>query len=274
MHPVLFQIGSLVIPSYGAVAALGVLLALGLAQSTARRAGFDPRHAWNMLVLAVFASIAASRLTLILLNVSDLRRHPSWLLSVAMVHHPLLAAIGTAGGAVAILMYARWSQLTLLSVADCLAAPLALGSAFEQLGALLAGSDFGRDSEGLSRLTAVTYTSPLAARWSGTPLGIPLYPVQAYAALGWLLLAGLLFACARTVPRRGDVAGIALLGSGAVLFLTELFRDWVGRGGLPGGYLDAPQLVGLGWILAGTLLLWNWRSIPSAAQVASKDIHA
>ncbi len=33
---------------------------------------------------------------------------------------------------------------------------------------------------------AVIYTSPLAARWSGTPLGIPLHPVQGYAALAFL----------------------------------------------------------------------------------------
>jgi ribosomal 50S subunit-recycling heat shock protein len=40
---------------------------------------------------------------------------------------------------------------------------------------------------------AVTYTNPLAAIWSGTPLGVPLHPVQAYAALAFLALAILLW---------------------------------------------------------------------------------
>jgi len=62
VHPVLFQAGSLLVPSYGACAAVGVLLALWLAQFTARRTGLDPRHAWNMLVLAVFASLTVSRI--------------------------------------------------------------------------------------------------------------------------------------------------------------------------------------------------------------------
>jgi len=279
MHPVLFQFGSLVIPSYGAIAALGVLLALALAQVTAKQTGLDPRHTWNMLVLGVFASIAASRLTLIVLNLSDLRRHPTWLLSIAMVHHPLLAAIGILAGVFAVLLYARWAKLPLRVVADCLAAPIALGSAFEQLGALLQGSDFGRDSNSTSRLFAITYSSPLAARWSGTPLGVPLYPVQAYAALGSLFLAGLLVASFRLSRRSGDVAGIWLMGSGALLFLTELFRDWEGRGvlpsgsGLPYGSIDAPQLVGLGLVLAGGLLLWNWRPRSLANEAADKEMH-
>jgi len=273
MHPVLLQLGSFVIPSYGAVAAVGVLLALALAQFTAKHTGLDPRHAWNMLVLAVFASIAASRLTLIVLNLSDLRRHPAWLLSVAMVHHPLLACIGILASLLAVFLYARWVKLPLRTIADCLAAPIALGSAFEQLGALLAGSDFGCDSQSTSSFFAITYTSPLAARWSGTPLGVPLYPVQAYAAMGYLLLATLLIAAFRVSRRSGDIAGVWLMGTGALLFLTEIFRDWEGRGVLPGGSIDAPQLVGLGLVLAGGCALLTWRNRSLVNDAASKETH-
>ena len=260
MHPVLFQIGSLMVPSYGACAALGVLLALAVAPLTARRADLDPRHAWNMMVLAVFASIALSRFTLIAINLGDLRRHPRWLLALAMVHHPLLAAIGIAGGAAAVVIYARWASLPWRSVADCLAAPVALGMAFDQLGALMAGSDFGR--EAASGFT-ITYTSELAARWSGTPLGVALYPVQAYAALGALLLALL---CLLLPSRRpGDLAGVWLLGTGILLFLTETLRDWEGRGVLfaPAthtGIVDIPQLVGLGMVVLSGIVLFDWRN--------------
>jgi phosphatidylglycerol:prolipoprotein diacylglycerol transferase len=259
MHPVLFQIGSLVVPSYGACAALGVLLALWLAQATARRVGHDPRHAWNMLVLAVFASIVASRMVLIAMNLSDLRKHPSWLLAIAMVHHPLLAALGVAGGVCAVVGYARWAKLPLWAVADCLAAPVSLGLAAEQVGALLAGSDFGRDSASSSVFGAVTYSSGLAARWSGTPLGIPLYPVQAYAAVGALLLAGIAFFWLYLPHSKGDVTGVWLLGAGMLLFVTEIFRDWEGRGVVLAGLADIPQLVGLGMVLLGGALLMDWR---------------
>jgi phosphatidylglycerol:prolipoprotein diacylglycerol transferase len=208
-----------------------------------------------MLVLAIFAALATSRLLLILTNLSALRQHPTWLLAIAMVHHPLLSAAGVAGGAIAVILYARWAKLPLRAVADCLAAPLSLGMAMEQLGALLAGSDFGSES---TARWAVTYTSPLAARWSGTPLGIPLHPVQAYAALGALAITVLTVLWLRHVRRTGDVAGVWLISTGVVLFLTEFFRDWEGRGIVAHGALDTPQLVALGMVLCGGLLLTEW----------------
>jgi phosphatidylglycerol---prolipoprotein diacylglyceryl transferase len=269
MHPVLFQVGSLVVPSYGVLAAVGVLLALLLAQFTARRVGLDPvhapRHAWNMLVLAVFASLAASRLLLIVMNLSDLRRHPAWLLAVAMVHHPLLSGVGILAAALAVAGYVFWAKLPAGAVADCLAAPVALGMAAEQVGALMAGSDFGRDS---SASWAVTYSSSLAARWSGTPLGVPLEPVQAYAAFGALVLAGICFWWLSFERRSGDAAGVGLLGAGVLLFVTEIFRDWEGRGVVLGGFVDTPQLVGLGLVVLGGIVLVHWR-FPSRSTKAT-----
>jgi hypothetical protein len=58
--------------------------------------------------------------------------------------------------------------------------------------------------------------------------------------------------------RRGDVAGAALIGLGALLFITELFRDWEGRGALMGGLVDIPQLVGLGLVVLGGMVLGEW----------------
>jgi phosphatidylglycerol---prolipoprotein diacylglyceryl transferase len=256
MHPVLFKIGSLIVPSYGAVAAVGVLLALGLAQVTAKRSGLDSRHSWNMLVLAVFASLAVSRLVLIVMNLADLRRHPSWLLAVAMVHHPLLAGAGVLGGTAAVLAYVRWAGLPLRAVADCLAAPVCVGIAAEQFGALLAGSDYGRET---AVGWAVRYSSPLAARWSGTPLGVPLHPVQAYAAVGALMLTAITFGWLFFRRRSGDIAGVWLVGLGVLVFVTELYRDWEGRGVVLGGLVDIPQLVGLGLVVVGGIVLLDWR---------------
>ena len=275
MHPVLFQIGSLLVPSYGACAALGVLLALGLAQITARRAGLDPvagpRHAWNMLILAVFAALVTSRLLLVAMNFSDLRLHPRWLLAIAMVHHPLLAAVGIAGGIVAIFWYARWATLPLRAVADCLAAPIALAAAAEQLGTLLEGSGYGRGIASAGSW-AVTYSNQLAARWSGVPLGVPLYPVQAYAAIGALLLAVLVYGSLFMRRRSGDATGIALIGAGALLFTTEIYRDWEGRGALFGNSVDIPQLIGLGLVLLGGLMLLDWRNKSTAGNAMAEKV--
>lgn len=256
MHPVLFHIGSILIPSYGAVAAIGVLLALFAAQRTARQAGVDPGQIWNLCVVALFAAIAGQRLLLVAANWSDLRTHPAWMLTLAMVHHPLLAAVGVLAGAAAAAAYALWRKLPLRATADALSAPLALGLAFEQFGALLAGSGFGIEaSPGLP--WAITYNRLLAARWSGTPLGVPLHPVQAYAALGFFTLAVFLFLWMPVRRQKGDVAGICLMGVGAVIFLTELWRDPEGRGLVFHGVLDAPQIAAVLLVIAGGFLLWE-----------------
>jgi len=273
MHPVLFQFGHLIIPSYSACAALGLLLVLWLAQWTATRAfqatALDPttatRHAWNMLVFAIFASLAVSRLLLILINLGDLRRHPSWMFALATIHHPLLAAASAASGAIAVFIYTRWMKIPIRIAADSLAAPLLLWTAAEQLGELLAGSGYGRESTSQSWIASITYKNPIAALQSGTPLGIPLYPVQAYAALGALAVAALACGWFRLPRRNGEVAGVSLIGVGILLFVTECFRDWEGRGEFFFGVVDIPQLVGLGLVLCGGLLLLAWKRPPAFA---------
>lgn len=252
MHPVLFHIGNLLIPSYGAAAAVGVVLALFLAQRTARTVGVNPGQVWNLCVVSLFAAIVAQRLVLVAVNWGVLRSHPAWMLALAMIHHPLLAATGALAGAVTAALYAHWHRLPLWSTADALAAPLALALAFEQLGALLAGSGYGTPS---TVPWAVTYTHPLAAQWSGTPLGTPLHPVQAYAALAFLALAALLMVWLPARRQQGDVAGLCLLGMGVAIYLTELARDPEGYGAVLGGALDGPQVAAVALVLGGALVL-------------------
>jgi phosphatidylglycerol:prolipoprotein diacylglycerol transferase len=252
VHPVLFHLGSILIPAYGALAALGVLLALFLAQRTARITGVDAGQVWNLCIVALFAALLGQRLLLVALNWNDLLKHPSWVLGLGMVHHPLLGAAGALAGMGAGFLYAHRKRLAVGTTADALAAPLALGLAFEQLGALVAGSGYGTEA---TVRWAVTYTNPLVARWSGTPLGIPLHPVQAYAALAFLTLSILLLLLLPARRQQGDLAGLFLLGAGVSIFLTELWRDPVGRGALLGGTLDGPQAAAILFVLAGGLVL-------------------
>ena len=252
MHPVLFHIGAIVIPAYGAMAALGVLLALLLAQRTARMVGIDPNHVWNLSILALFTALVGSRILLVLVNWNTLRTHPLWVLGLAMIHHPTLAAVGAVLALAAAILYARKQKLPSAATADVLASPLALGLALEQTGALLAGSGFGSET---SVPWAVLYTSPLAARWSGAPLGIPVHPVQAYAALAFLTLSICLLLWLPNRHQQGDVAGLGLIGMGVAVYFTEFWRDPEGRGFLFNGFLNAPQAAAIVFVIIGALAL-------------------
>ena len=231
---------------------MGVLLALFLAQRTARIAGVNAGQVWNLCVLSLFGAIVAQRLLLVVVNWSDLRRHPSWMPGLGMINHPLVGAAGAVAGFGTASLCARLKRLPIWTTADVLAAPLALGLAFEQLGALLAGSGYGTES---GARWAVTYTNLWAARWSGTPLGVPLHPVQAYAALALLTLSMFLLVWLPGRRQPGDVAGLGLLGAGVAVFITEFWRDPEGRGAVFGGALDWPQVAAALLVLAGGLVL-------------------
>jgi len=252
VHPVLFHFGPLVIPSYGATAAVGVLLALILALHTARKLQVDPNKIWNLCILMLFAALVGSRLLLVVANWTVLRHHPMWMLGLAMIHHPLLAGIGTCIALAVATVYARVNQLPFRTTGDALAVPAALGLAFEQIGALLAGSGYGT---GARVPWAITYTDALAERWSGAPLDIPVHPVQAYAALCFFAIA---IALVLWLPHRrqnGDLAGLFLMATGVVLFITEFWRDPIGRGAMFGGLLKGPQAAGIVFVLGGAFLL-------------------
>jgi len=265
VHPVLFHIGALLVPSYGALAALGALAGLFLAQRTARIVGVNPAHIWSLSILSLFAAILVQRLLLVLFNWTDVGRHPRWLLALSMIHHPLLASAGLLAALVAASVYALRRHMPFAATADALAAPLALGLAFEQLGALLAGSGYGTDA---SVRWAVTYNDILAARWSGTPLGVPLHPVQAYAAIAFLTLALFLLVVLPARRRAGDIAGIFLLGAGFSIYVTELWRDTEGRGSLLGGALDGPQLAAILFVLIGAAILLDRNQAKQSIEAA------
>ena len=236
------------------MAALGMLLALGAAQRTARVAAINAGHMWSLCVVALCAALIAERLLLVAANWSVLRQHPAWMLGLAMIHHPLLAAAGALAGLGSAAWFACAHKMPLFSTADALAPPLALGLAFEQLGALLAGSGYGVDA-GPHLPWPVTYTSPWAALWSGTPLGVPLHPVQAYAALAFLLLSILLFAWLTRRRQQGDVAGLFLAGAGVAIYATEFWRDPEGRGLVLRGALDGPQIAAIVMVLIAVPVL-------------------
>jgi len=250
------------------MAALGLLLALMLALRIARRIGVDPNRIWNLCILMLFTALIGSRLLLVIANWKVLHSHPLWILSIATVHHPLLAGIATLIAFAVAAVYAGVHHMPYRATADVLAAPLALGLAFEQVGALLAGSGYGT---GAHVPWAIIYTDPLAARWSDAPLGIPVHPVQTYAAICFsTIAAGLIL----LLPRRrqnGDSAGVFLIAAGFVIYITEFWRDPLGRGAVLSGLLKGPQIAAIILVLSGAALLLDrpsQRIIPASRAIA------
>lgn len=262
----------MLIPSYGVVTAVGVLVALATSQRTARVVQVDPAKVWNLCILSLFAVLAATRLLLVLVNWSVLRAHPTWVLALAMVHHPLLTGVGALAGIGCAAWYARASRLPFTSTADSLAAPLSLGLAFEQVGTLLEGSGYGV-AAGPGTGWAITYTNPLAALWSGAPLGVAVHPVQIYAAMAFLAIGVLLLVWLPLERQRGDVAGLWLMSAGVAIYITEFWREPEGRGPIFGGAIDGPQVAAVLMVISGALALRERVSPAAVSGLASHPFH-
>ncbi|MGB0075858.1 MAG: prolipoprotein diacylglyceryl transferase family protein, partial [Terracidiphilus sp.] len=119
---------------------------------------------------------------------------------------------------------------------------------------------------------SVTYTSPLTALWSGAPLFVALHPVQVYAAMAFGALAVILYAWLPFERRRGDLAGVWLMGAGIAIYLTEIWRDPEGRGTVFRGAIDGPQIAAVAMVLAGAFVLRErHEKIPAATRSASSS---
>lgn len=269
MFPRLFHIGSFAPPTYGFLVALGVLSGLIVTVKLARSQKIDPDAAWNLGVLVVLAAIVGAKVLLIINDFSWYMSHPAEIFSLSMLqaggvfYGGLLAAIGTA------MYYVRKHHMPVLRTCDTFAPGIALGHAIGRIGCFAAGCCYGKHTE---HFWGVTFTNPLAQQFSGTPLGIPLYPTQLIESvvefLNFLFLVWLL----RHKKFEGQVIGSYLFIYGVARFFIEFLRGDPDRGSVFGGAITGTQFISILLVIAGGLL-WMKRTknvSPQLAEVARR----
>lgn len=250
MYPRFLQFGSLVIPTYGVLIAVGILAGLALSMTLARRSGLDPEKVWNLGLIAVISAILGSRLLLVLENWQAFRAAPLLLLRISAVHPgAFLGAIALA--CAASLAYIRYAHLPLLRTLDVAAPALALAHAIASLGSFAAGRDYGRPT---SLPWGVTFTSRFAARTTGVPLGISLHPTQLYASAAGFSLCGALLLLLKRPHHDGEIMGAWLFLFGVIQFFLEFLRADAIRPALFAGALTSTQGAAIIMVLLGALL--------------------
>ena len=147
MHPLLFQIGPIAVPSYGVFAAFGVIAAMFLSARMARAMGLDANRIWNLCVLMIFTALIGSRVLLVVLNWSDFRRFPLWIVGLTSMRTPWMLVGGGAFALLVGLAYALMVKLPLLRTLDVLTPGLALGYAISRIGSFWAGSAYGSPTD-------------------------------------------------------------------------------------------------------------------------------
>ena len=244
MHPYLFHSGHLLLPTFGVLAAVGLMAALTLSLRTAATLGLDPDNLWNAGLFTLLTAFALSRLLLIIANPHSFISYPILLLMV-----PSLNATGILLTIIATVFYLRVRHLPFFDTLDAWSPCATLTWAFLALGHLAEGSDAGLPT-----------TLPWGLRIP--PDRTPLHPVALYAAIAAVFLT---LALLRQLPRRqhpGDTFALALATAGTAQFLLTFFRQPYPDTGL----LDPIQWIALGMILlAGLVLLLQPRKLVTHA---------
>jgi phosphatidylglycerol---prolipoprotein diacylglyceryl transferase len=221
LYPRLFQFGHFAIPTYGAFTALALVAALVVLPNFAQRLSLGANKLWNLGLIGILTTLIAARLLLVAAHLSAFRRHPFWVLGLAVNRSAWIFFIAALLGFAAAALYALAEGLPILRVLDCAAPAAALGLVLNRIGAFLAGLDYGIPA---AHAWGVTYTSRIAAVWYHTPIDVKLYPVQLYEAVASLAVFGLL---TWWLPRRtqdGELAGSWLLLVGVAGYFFDFFR--------------------------------------------------
>lgn len=233
MYPRFLQFGLLVISTYGVLALVAALCAVWLWTGIARRSGLDAVKIGNAALLSVGAVVIGARLAIIAANWRGFLEAPLLILGAGTINAgagtPTL--YGALLAAAVCCVYLRRGGLPLLRSLDAAAPALALAAAVLDVADFAAGSHYGTPT---TLPWGVTYTSRFAARTAGVPLGVPLHPVQLYAAAAHFALAATLISMLRLGGRSGEVLGLGLFAEGVLHFLLAP---------LSGSYLDAPALL-------------------------------
>ena len=266
MHPQLFHIGSFALPTYGFMAALGLTSGLAVIFHLARFRGLDPEQMWNLGGIAVFSGIFGAKLLLLAIDWRDYVAEPGRIFSVATLQS---GGVFSGGLVLAILCswwYVRRHKIPFLSAADVFAPGIALGHVFGRLGCLAAGCCYGRPT---TMPWGITFHSPWAAEFSGTPLNQSLHPTQLYESVAEAINFVLLYWLCKRKKFEGQIIGLFMILYGIERFIFEFYRGDEGRGEVLGGLISGTQAIALGMVVSGFVIYLRRTPLRSASPITA-----
>jgi len=247
MYPVLFEVGSFEIRSYGVIVALSFLIAVWMGSREAQRKGLDPKLVQDFAAYALLGGIIGARLYFVLFSAPDyFLKHPWEIFAVWSGGIGIIGAL--LGGFLVAVWFCRRRKISLLRFGDTLAPGMALGQTVGQFACLLNGDSYGRPT---NVPWAITYTDPRSL----APLNIPLHPIEIYEMIAYFLVFLLIWNTRKKYASDGFALFTYFAGYGMARFLTDFFR---GDPAMFAWRLQAAQVFGVAMILAaliGFLLL-------------------
>jgi len=260
MHPILFEIGPIQLPSYGVGLVFAFVVSTWFLKREAQREGLDPKAIVDTAIAGLLFGLLGAKLLLVLVDlpyyVEDPSRIFGTLRSAGVIYGGLIV------GALGIVWYIRRKGLPLWQTLDTMAPFAALGVGLGRLSCLLAGCCHG-----------FVYEGPLAIVYPDhpqcpAPPRIPYFPVQPLSLLNGILLCLILVRLLRRRSFDGQVLIAYLFLYSLTRGLLEFLRGDDVRGTWFGDAVSTSQLIAVGGIIVS--VFW-YRARARAAAKARRQ---
>jgi len=248
MHPILFEIGSFPLYSYGFFIGLGILLGFSYMYWQGKKQfGLTFDQGYTLFVTLILAGGIGGKVFVIFQDPSFYFSNPKKLISGSgfVFYGTLLLTIPT------MLWYFRKIRITILGMLDIMAVVACIMHGFGRIGCFMAGCCHGKPTESI---LGITFTNPIS---QAEPLHIPLHPTQLYEAM---LIFGLLSALIFLKSKKkfdSQLFLIYLIVYAAGRGVIEIFRGDIQRGFLVGNILSTSQFISIAVIAISVYLYFR-----------------
>ncbi|MBU0972223.1 MAG: prolipoprotein diacylglyceryl transferase [Proteobacteria bacterium] len=235
MHPILLDIGSFKLYTYGLFLALGFMAAVWFSKRNARFYNTPDPVISDLFFVILLSAIVGARLLYVLINFETYRHN--LLDTVKIWQGGLVFFGGFIAAVVAGLVLLKLKKLPIARTADIIAPGIALGHAIGRLGCLFAGCCYGRTCD---LPFAIKFTNPSGL----APLNLYLHPTQIYMVISNFIL----FLILMWLQKRKQFHGMVFL---VYVMLYSAFRSGIEffRGDFRGAFffefLSLSQGIGL-----------------------------
>lgn len=252
MRPVLFELGSIKVHSFGVMIVLGLLAALWFGRKRAARFGFSDNDLADVTIWALLLGVLGARLAFVAQEWSYYKDHLGEILTK---FEGLTSFGGLIFGFLGILLWRAKARKPLWRLLDLLAPSFLLAHAIGRIGCLLNGCCYGGQC-----------SLPWAIRVHDQAPNLLFHPAQIYDGIMNVGAIFLVLQAEKRGLRSGQGFGIMLVLHGLARFIYEFWRagttsTYMGR--LP--ITDAQAAALLLMAIGGILIFVRKNSIEQAA---------
>lgn len=249
MYPVLFEVGSVTVYSYGFMIALGIVSGMTyLIIEGKKEVGLTFDQANKLFLYIFFAAIIGGKFFLFLEDPDAYLANPKRLLSGRgfVFYGSFLFAIPT------MWWFFKKNQLHTHRMLDVMAVTTCLVHMFGRIGCFLAGCCYGLPTDSL---LGVTFTDEACF---AEPLNTPLFPTQLFEAVYIFLVVAVLLALKRKRTFYGQLFLCYLILYAIGRSILEIFRGDIGRGFVVDDYLSHSQFIAFMVLIAVAWVYMRW----------------